>query len=495
MAKETAVKDKDQVVKDVTKDLIAKADVPVAVEAMVAKKIKNASQAGAAKPAIKEVGKDHEGKTLVTSTDPAFTGLPWSYDTTAEPVKAVNLFNGDGKPYMQIYPDKVALTERDIAMLEPPYVVVNSMQIAPSRTGLKIHRGRIVDPAKDNAGIQQPRMEFSLYGLDDTAISEYYVVVDGITLTYYLDDKSSVVMELNKLGHGDDYDCYVSRRSSMPAEVVLINSSSENNLFLGENQLHNVDVKNSVMNVSVIRAQREYQGYRYGSRQSLKPWGTTDKEFKFKRHRHERLRLRRSQIADSQVPEGFYSKVTVTGSTLVSDRYLRVVEGYLDHAEIKGSTVFLERVNAVEASVHCEGHVTLRNLSLNGEHISQRALNMQNKFNFLKVDLPTDTLHMGRTSATEADIYIFTGTPKRILLTDDREAIEKVVTEVISGRAYRWEEIAPAPDNNPLAQSIIKYAVDAVMSRLEMIRILDSATEIVRTVEGRFDRWDDVLDN
>lgn len=488
MAKEAAVKDKDQITKEVVKDLVAKADTPVVSKGASPKKIQNA--------AVKEVGKDHEGKTLVTSTDPDFSGLPWSYDTATMPTKGVNLFNTDGKPYMQIYPDKTALSERDIAALETPYVVVNGMAIVPTRTGLVVNRGEIIQKTGGDAPASKVignRFNFSLYGLDDTELSEYVVNVDGKVMTFYLDNKSSVVMDTTKLGISDDYDYYVSRHYQGGATVIVFNSNSLNNLFQGDNQLRNVDISGSVLNASSVHGQSERSGFQY-TRKKVRNAFEQVREFKYPRHRHSGLRLRKSSVVDCTLAAGYYSKCSLNSSSTYSDRNLRYSSVMLDNSEIRASSQCLERVNAYDTIITCEAHATVRNVNLNGDRITQRSLLMQNKFNFLKVDLPTDTLCMGRTSATEADIYIFTNTPKRILLSDSREEVEKAVSEVITGRAYRWDEAPPAPDNNPLAQSIIKYATDAVMSRLEMIRILDSATEIVRTVEGRFEDWDDVLD-
>lgn len=451
-----------------------------------------------AKAGVVEVGKDSEGKAILQSS---FTNgvrdgfdyvndLPWSY---VIPDSKNNPWVDKAKEKGQLITTKV-LSDKEIAQLELPYVIINGVQVEPVMTSLETHKDRYWDfggrEAQQFYQVPDNKGQYSLFK----------VIVEGRKVSLLLDKKSKFVVQDESIENAFQFGRFDYRGPSdhnLPSSATLHNSSAFNCMFLGHSILENVDLKDSVSNQCKFVARRLNQGYTYHSgylydsqldeviqkKKALEPVEFTERT----RHIYEGIRARLSSFTDSKVSAGHYYRSGIQRSTIEGNKWVRLSEAHVTGSRVCGSSVTIEKGTVLDCSFNAETNIHHGAFNSRNETLHTTSIYMPNKFSLARIPMPDQDLTFIRASETEFELFMFSNGP-RINVNADREQIESAVADVV--RQGEWRDINPGV--SVLTNSIEKYVTDTIVSRLNVVNTLDGVIRMAADLKRDYGDGEDI---
>ena len=348
----------------------------------------------------------------------------------------------------------------------------------PIETGLKVDYNRISSVHLDNA-FYLPHPVAQMYA--DKVFSLYLLRTAGSEAYYLLDGNSTVT-----LGGGEVKLSFHAPRS-VPCRgvLVLINSSSNEDVVIGESALINTESAHNVLNNSVLARTKE------PSADYCEPFYKVSEAVIVKDIK-ERLNIKecqfkRTSVFDSVVTKGVYRDSQIRDSKIFGAAYTTVTVSQVMDTSIRGTRVTIKGTHLDKTSITAEGELLVKYSRFTGAHIRASSIYIPNKFNYLEVDTPQHKLYFVRSTPKDFDIGTQTYNMERMRLDVNEDEIRKLVAGQMSTDP---EGFATRP--SMLTRSIANYLSDSIRSRLRVIRLLDEAKQLVREVGATTQPWDDI---
>lgn len=277
------------------------------------------------------------------------------------------------------------------------------------------------------------------------------------------------------------------------AAVVLVNSSSKNDDFFGENYLINVSTEKCVLNESRVEARFATQGHTWEYHQEIhEQHGWNGRPARqpeafitghTERHRYEECQFKRSTILDSKLPEGFYSSANIVATTIKgSGSRANVSKSEVKFCDFSGVGTKITSCELTRVGVHVTGAINMTSQRLSKDTLHASALYLPNKFSRLEVTLPGySDLVMLRINGREFELAN-SGPYEPVKL--NAEAKREEITAAVHKYLKHTAEFAGHGEirNNPFTDSLVNYVVDSIESRLRVVSMLDSSTAVVRAI-------------
>jgi len=279
--------------------------------------------------------------------------------------------------------------------------------------------------------------------------------------------------------------------------VVMVNSSSANDYFVGESSLINVESRNNVVNNSHLEANRKDQGNQW--LRFLDGTGVEKDTFKageHRRHSYTGCRFKRARVENCLLGDGYYLETQLTDVEIRSNGRVDVRGGRISRCRIIGSDIFLDNASLNTTTIDCSGSVRINRMSMNSEHFRTSGLYLSNKFGYTTITAPHwADLRFVRVSLNDfelsdgvhtASFKLGDGIPK---VGEEIETLfNRMKGKSLEARADRNRFDSVAPDS--FTRSILRYIVDSVMSRLRVIEMIDSAASTLESVSSPSNRYD-----
>jgi hypothetical protein len=351
--------------------------------------------------------------------------------------------------------------------------MLHGVIIEPEETGLK-ESHRIVTKSgqafwlngRSNAGKDEPR-----------DLTYYKVSVEGFEVHLLLDAKSSC-----QFGGAESYrrgsphpSEYTNRIHNGINQVVLLNSDSTYDTFLGDVVLENQSTRGCYFNNSTVSSESR------NPQANFAPWIGRSENLKRQELRYSNLFA--SSIYNCTIAESVTLKeTTLDNSTIKVSEEFTAEYSRIKDSSIKGTFVKLKWAQLDKTHIPSTGAILIVNTVMKDENLSAKSLYIPNKFCTLKVDLPHDHLSMRRENQTKVGITIGWRQPVEFDISSTVEVIDAKVREVLRDSSYH----NPLdPDlRDPVINNMIHYVVQSIRSRLRVITMLDSAVKTARVVTG-----------
>jgi hypothetical protein len=350
----------------------------------------------------------------------------------------------------------------------------------PIETGLKVDYNRIRSQHLETP-FYLPHPISQLY--TDKVFSLYRLRAGDVEAYYLLDSNSTV-----SVGGGDarlDY----HRRQNVPNRgvLVLINSSSNDDIVLGESTLINTESAYNLLNNAVLACTKEHDpNYPRGFGHMSDEPTPVSKEVKERFNVRECL-FKRTSVFNSSISKGEYRDSQVHDSQISSAGYVQVGTCQIFDCHIRGTRVTLKGNHLTKCGVNSEGELLLKYSRFTGAHIKANSIYIPNKFCYLEIDTPQHKMYMVRATRRDFDLGVNLHNMERLRLDAPKEEIEKVVACQLS---LDPEGFYTQPTS--LSRSVASYLTDSITSRLKVVRLLDEAKQLVREVGDRTRPWDDI---
>lgn len=381
-----------------------------------------------------------------------------------------------------------ALLPRRVAIDPAQKVTVDGKLLVPIAVGLKSQGGYI---AVDGVTVYLP---YPNHRYEDLTFSAYYV--GGNNNRNYdtlaiLDEFSTLTIDrTGPRGFGRMH----NRR---PSSAVIVNSSSKNDSYYGENFLINVDSEENSLNDTRLEAKGWVQGYswEYGGNEDsdyAEEYGSHKDKFvtgQSLRHRYVNSQFKKTTCIDSKLAEGYYSHCIMFRSTIKASGRCNLTRSEVKKSEVQGGDITLVSCNFQGCTISCEGSIYANSQRLKRESFNTASLCLRNKFCQTEITLPRyNDLKMIRISETECELVnsAMRGNFKIDINAVPYKIREHVVAflKATSPHGDEWGT------SNPFMDSVIDYVVDSVVSRLGMISTLDAAYQATRALTKDVDSYD-----
>jgi hypothetical protein len=341
-------------------------------------------------------------------------------------------------------------------------------------------RSRSDEPWEDSSTFQGPEM------------SLFAFTYDGSTFYLLMDEHSTFTR---------NDDAYYNR--SKGGHLIMLNSSSLNDQFIGGATLVNVESENNVLNRSSIVNNSASVGRERG-------WGAS-REFQLgdKRQKYEKVRLRKTDVIDSDLSGGRYIDCNFTKISLVGGGTAEnLVSGSsLSESRIYGSKITIENVRGETLNIHADGEILIKGIShLVNQDWNFPSIYITNRFAFTEIDYVTRAdrgIRLIRLNKKEVGLNLLYWKSSTKLAID---ANRQVIEETLRGELEKDKEKkdTPPPLNGPfgyipafppspfsppkpgesIRNFVMQYLVDQVFSRLGMIQMLDEVEETAKELHG-----------
>ena len=203
----------------------------------------------------------------------------------------------------------------------------------------------------------------------------------------------------------------------------------------------------------------------------------------------------RSTLKRSTADQGDYHGVQLTDSNIECKGRVNVKNSTLERSTVRtNQRIALNNANLEHCWINCQNFVGIANQTLRNSHFTTPSVFARNKLAITEIDAPHGrhrALFLVRTDVNTMELYGGSvGESFKIKLDRDgwelRNEVEEWVGKalpLVSPHDDRPPESKPS--NDPLLTSILRYVVDTIMSRLNVIKSIDSATELTRQLEPR----------
>jgi hypothetical protein len=438
-----------------------------------------------------EVAEDGEVKIKGDTAKAIDLAHSFILDVITTPGELVaTLDSGTGK--VIDYRLKRPLTFEERELLPKPWVIIDGVQIEPKATGLKLSGGRIV-PNQTPLTYERD-VYINYYGADskDLTFTQFAVVINGRTVTVMLDEKSTLEVTNTYFGsERSDSDAAIQRN----ALVTLINSSSRNDSFFGDNLL--IGLESTYSSYTDACVSKTLTGsYRAKTPPPIVdlPWDSRGASFGTDRNKVSHATFRQALIEGSILASGVYKNVQIFASTIKSEHSVTFENVSMDGDTIKAKSIVMKHTTTKGFRLMTDGPVLIVNARFKDVAPVLPGLYMPNKFCALQIDLPLGQLSMYRESKEKICLTVNSYISVVMNLDDDFDTIEEKVAELMTKSAGGWGNTSgiDPKDNDPLTRNLMIYVVAAIRSRIKVIKLLDSAIKVAETITatGRDDYYD-----
>lgn len=309
----------------------------------------------------------------------------------------------------------------------------------------------------------------------DKEFTFYRVGEIGTGTIYVLDKESSV-----ELSSGNT--SYYHRPNTCKALVVLVNSHSKNDQFLGENSLINVNSSGNVFNNTSVNNDEKARNAKLLCFNFNLDEPTPNP--KVQRGSVKNGYYKRSTVINSNLGAGTFIESTINSSSIDSTGHCTLLRTDINDVIIRGSRIHINDSRIDKATINTEGRCAVAHFRASGEYISATSIYITNKFDFLKMETPVGSMSLIRTDRTTFDLGNGPYNSKRFEMNVDREELEKFVGAQIS---YSEEVIGSVFSN-----SMVAHLVDSVISRIGVIQMMSAAERLMQDVAPNYTRYEDV---
>lgn len=350
----------------------------------------------------------------------------------------------------------------------------------PIETGLKVDYNRIRSQHLETP-FYLPHPVSQLY--TDKLFSLYRLRNGDVEVYYLLDGNSTV-----SLGGGDTRLDY-HRRQNVPNRgvLVLINSSSNDDLVIGESTLINTESAYNLLNNSVLACTKENdphypRGFGYMNDEPVPVCKEVKERFNVKE-----CLFKRTSVFNSSITKGEYRDSQIHDTLISGTGFVQIGASQIFDSNIRGTRVTMKGNSLTKCGVHSEGELLLKYSRFTGQHIKANSIYIPNKFCYLEIDTPQHKMYLVRATRRDFDLGVNVHNMERLRLDAPKEEIEKVVACQLS---LDPEGFYTQPTS--LSRSVASYLTDSITSRLKVVRLLDEAKQLVREVGDRTRPWDDI---
>lgn len=302
---------------------------------------------------------------------------------------------------------------------------------------------------------------------------------------YYLLDNNSTVT----LNGGDPRPGYYRPRNlSAGGVLILINSSSNDDIVLGDSSLINTESAYNVLNNTMLARTKDPVN---GPRFPFDHWEDNLPVVQ-KQEVKERLNIRETQfkhvsLIDSEVTRGVYRHSSFNNSSVRGSGHVTVERSNLYETEVIGTRVTLEAVQFTKSYVSSESELLVKHVRFNGSHVRSKSIYIPNKFCYLELDTPQNKMFFVRSSRREFDLGNNMHSMERFKLDAPSEDIRRQVAIQLAMDPEGFHTRATL-----ITRSVANYIADSILSRLRVIRLLDEAKQLVEEVGERRHDYDDI---
>lgn len=356
-------------------------------------------------------------------------------------------------------------------------VKVNGEWIEPALTKVLPICGRVVTD----------KMEFLLpypyEKYDEIEFSVYEINYENSNSLYLLLDPHSI-FEIDTSSANAPY--LYPRKNAPVRGLSMVNSESINNTFLGNGSiLINCKVENSVINQTTITASIAYPGFSWDFIEEHDGISPSSKEIKFvpgesTRHCYKGISAKNARIQDSVLTKGNYINCNISTSTIESGigSGANIGKGSsLTETRVTGKEISIQAANICKTVIECKDNVTIHAQSIKSKDLRTDGLYLINKFGYMTINYPGHTdIPFTRITKNEFQLGNQCWSEKiTINIKDDEITIKEKLASFISKMGFGNY---PLKDTNSLiGKSIFTYAADTVISRINVVNLLDSVVE------------------
>lgn len=373
-------------------------------------------------------------------------------------------------------------------------VTINGKHLSPFKTGITDALGHL---SVDGRMIYLPYSHRRRHG--DTGVNTFSAYWLGVAHTevpgtseapkrlVLLDQHSTLALTID-----DNYRYYSSPGDSNQSVAVLINASSINDMFFGDNFLINTATEGCVFNKAHLEAVRPNQGWDWDYSHDNEDYnhnGVDEDYYRAKRrkerflvglstrHRYINSQFKQSTIYDSELGQGFYSGCNISSSTIKTGSTHRssVRNCMVNMSNLSGTTITLSGSDIVRVIANCDNKIFIRSQRLARVTLRGSGLQLDNKFCRTQITVPAyNDMELVRVNETEFELSNqYFSYPLKVSINADRETIDKVVREHLA--ANRTGGSSFNDGNDAFSASIRNYIVDSIVSRFSIISMLDAA--------------------
>lgn len=301
---------------------------------------------------------------------------------------------------------------------------------------------------------------------------------------YYLLDGNSTVT----LNGGDARPGYYRPRNLTAGGVlILINSSSNDDIVLGDSSLINTESAYNVLNNTMLaRTKDPINGPRF-------PFDHWEENLPVKKQEvKERFNVRETQFKqvqciDSELSRGVYRSSSFNNSHVRGSGHVTVERSNLYETEVTGTRITIESSHLTKSYVASEAELLVKHVRFNGSHVRSKSIFIPNKFCYLELDTPQNKMFFVRSSRREFDLGNNMHSMERFKLDAPSEDIRRQVAIQLSMDPEGFHTRATL-----ITRSVANYIADSILSRLRVIRLLDEAKQLVEEVGERRHDYDDI---
>lgn len=412
-------------------------------------------------------------KTVLVDTPPPIEEEPAPTDRQIK--NAERILRAAGRDSETVAAEAVARALEN--KQESGILSIDGIVQTPLLTGVTVERNRLNTENSDYA-------LYIPYFLNITdkskTFSIYHVTIDKCEVIYALDNSSTV--ELSAATHG--IRPFHRNKLTTAGSLLLINSSSKNDVIIGDNALSNAATSNCLLNSSTI-FQDDAPKENYGL-----PWPELTRmgEFTPNQITIKDSQFKRSTVQNSTVSPGTYIDARVRDANIESTTHANFTRVDIWKCRINATRTVLIR----DAQLHSCGFTSESDLIIESSRFSNiyasvPSINIPNKFSYLELDAPWGILSLVRASRSEFSLGTSHYRQERFKLNVSRETI----LEFVKAQADTMSWTEGKVTNTLITDSIAEYLVDSIMSRLAVINLLDSALQLAQEMTGFRSTYED----
>lgn len=320
---------------------------------------------------------------------------------------------------------------------------------------------------------------------NDIPMNAYRFQLLGRDTLAFLDKDS--FLEISAKGDNTPFDTDTRRFNSGEHAIILVNSTSLDDNFIGVSYLEHIESVNNLFNNSSVRAATNHQGRRepvwdpdeYDSLRKIERFKVGDK-----RHRYRDCQFKKTTVTDSILLPGGYRNSVISNVTLASARRVTVDHASLSNCRVEASEIELWRTSISKCRLHADTKVIVRSIQLNKENFYFSALYLPNKFSYMEVPVVNRApLKLVRVSPQEVEVGFNSNRMLKIKISEvDDWSLTDKVTELLKKNGQLGKEHAEA--TNEFTDSLVRYVMDSLRSRIRVIGLIDAAVNTTNILDS-----------
>lgn len=391
--------------------------------------------------------------------------------------------------------------------LQTPYVLIDGVVIAPDNVP-----DFVIDSSKSARSFcrQHPAGGYGFLsilqkGRGTVVLKTYTVKLNGVDIKLFLDENSSFTHTGINLPWGARKPT-PSRRGDT---LVLLNSSSEDDDFHGDNVLENINSRHSTYRSTTLAIGNNKPGYDYLLQNynpdvkddtylyglddtPLEPGITEVIRMEVKNTHFTQSVIRNSLIVPGNYKNANFDNVTIEITGSHKHIYASFKGARFYNVKLSGKHIRSHSSELSHVVVEVDGAITVTNIRMTSENIYGDAAFLNNKFAHAIIQCPVTNLVLLRTTENTFSLgtdYRY-GEIVKLKVDDDYATIREAAIKLVVRSTLHPNENYPTPDD-PITRSVIKFVTDSIWSRLKLIKLINGAATLDSQVNPlREERYD-----